>query len=89
MTRKRTHEEEYIARNGHLVHKIRAQDSSGRWAYYFVYVPASRERVFTEAINSDRNVDLSDYGTVIASCYGEEPTETVKKLLKEKYDFDV
>ena len=32
---------------------------------------------------------LEDYGKVIASCYGEEPNEETKKLLKDKYGFDV
>jgi len=26
---------------------------------------------------------------VLASCYGEEPTQEVKEYLKEKYGFDV
>jgi hypothetical protein len=34
-------------------------------------------------------IDLETYGKVIASCYGEEPTQEVKDFLKEKYGFIV
>ena len=34
-------------------------------------------------------IDLEDFGRVIASNYGEQPTETTRTFLKEKYGFDV
>lgn len=86
---KRSFMDKEIARSGHLIHKLKAKDTTGRWAYYFVYVQASKERLFLEAIEGDGIVDLENYGKVIASCYGEEPTPEIKALLKEKYDFNV
>ncbi|MEQ1818229.1 MAG: hypothetical protein ABL871_06430 [Terricaulis sp.] len=56
---------------------------------YFVYVQAAKERLFLKAIEGDGVVDLEKYGKVIASCYGEEPTQEVKAFLKDKYDFVV
>ncbi|MBL8548180.1 MAG: hypothetical protein JNL81_17090 [Hyphomonadaceae bacterium] len=85
----RSYTEKLIARSAHLIHKLKAKDTTGRWAYYFVYVPAARERTFLKSIEGDGIIDLQDYGRVIASCYGEEPTQAVKDLLKEKYDFIV
>lgn len=80
---------EYIAKRGHLVHKIKAKDSTGRWAYYFVLVERDLEQAFLQALKSKESIDLGDYGQVIASCYGEEPNESLKILLKETYGFDV
>lgn len=78
-----------VARQGHLVHKLKAKDSTGRWAYYFVLVKPRMEARFMAAIEGDGMVDLEDYGRVIGSCYGTEPTEELRAILKERYDFDV
>ena len=81
--------EREIARKAHLIHKIKAKDSTGRWAYYFVLVEQLKERQFLKAISGEGMVDLESFGKVIASNYGEEPSEDVKRTLKERYDFDV
>jgi hypothetical protein len=86
---KRSFMDKEIARSGHLIHKLKAKDSTGRWACYFVYVQAAKERIFLKAIEGDGIIDLENYGKVIASCYGEEPTAELKAFLKEKYDFTV
>ena len=81
--------EALIARRGHLVHKLKAKDTTGRWAYYFVYVPASKEKAFLRAIEGDGTMDLEDYGKIIGSCYGDSPSEFLKQELREKYRFEV
>lgn len=78
-----------IAQKGHLIHKIKATDITGERAYYFLLVEPPKERALTEIIASGKNFDLLDYGKIIASCYGEEPTEEIRKMLKDKYGFDV
>lgn len=85
----RSHADELIAQNGHLVHKLKAKDTTGRWAYYFVYVERAKETAFLTAIEGDGIMDLETYGRVIASCYGEEPDEKTRAFLKETYGFDV
>jgi TIR domain len=82
-------QDEYIARRGHLIHKLKAKDSTGRWAYYFVLVEADLEAAFLQAIEGSGNTDLEHYGKVVASCYGEEPSQEVKDYLKERYGFVV
>lgn len=88
-------DEDYIKARGHLIHKLKAKDSTGRWAYYFVLVLAPEEPLFLAALDSQECLDsqettnLENYGLVIASCYGEEPNEPVRKKLKEKYGFTV
>jgi len=86
---RRSHLDSEIARSGHLVHKLKAKDTTGRWAFYFVYVPALREQQFLDALHGDGTIDLETYGKVIASCYGEGPSEEVCAFLKEKYGFNV
>jgi len=77
-----------ISNKGEYIHKISAIDATGKKAYYFVLVDPKREDKFLTAINNG-NLDLEDYGQVIASCYGEEPTKEVKTLMKGKYGFDI
>ena len=83
------HVDKLIAKQGHFVHKLKAKDSSGRWAYYFVHITPALEQEFLKALESDKSIDLEDYGKVIGSCYGEEPDNKLKAFLKEKYGFDV
>ena len=81
--------DQVIAHKGHLIHKLKAKDTSGKWAYYFVLVEPARETAFQKALGGEGIACLEDYGKIIASCYGEEPTQEIKDFLKEKYGFDV
>lgn len=79
----------YIASAGNQVHKLKAKDTTGRWAYYFVLVRPSQEQAFLKAIRGTGVIDLQDYGEVIASCYGETATQEIRDFLKKEYGFDV
>ena len=81
--------EREVARKGHLIHKLKAKDSTGRWAYYFVLVESPQEKAFLKAIAGDGMIDLEDYGRVIVSNYGEEPNAETRAFLKRRYGFDV
>ena len=81
--------DQLIANDGQNVHKIRAKDSTGRWAYYFLHVPHHRERLFREALKGRETVNLEDYGEVLASNYGKEPTDAVRAALKERFGWDI
>lgn len=87
--KKRNYLEQFISREGQNIHKLKAKDSTGRWAYYFVLVLPRYEKIFLAAINGKGQINLEEHGTVIASCYGEQPNEEVKVLLREKYGFEV
>lgn len=78
-----------LARKGHLVHKLKAKDSTGKWAYYFVLVEEHRECAFMRAIDGVGMIDLEDFGLVIASNYGEEPSEETRQFLLTTYQFEV
>lgn len=78
----------YISVRGHIIHKIKAKNSSGKWVYYFVLVESEQEKSFMEAIGGKGTINLDDYGIVVASCYGEVPSNKIKKYLENTYGFD-
>ncbi len=79
-----------ISKKGHLIHKFRATDTTGEQAYYYVLMELQKELAFNRALETGSGtINFADFGKVIASCYGEHPTEEVKKFLKDKYGFDV
>jgi hypothetical protein len=80
---------DYIARRGHCIHKLKAKDASGQWAYYFLLVEPDLEVAFLHALTEDGIIDLEHYGRVVASCYGEKPSEEIRAYLKDGYNFDV
>jgi len=82
-------ENQLIADSGHLVHKIKAKDSTGRWAYYFVLVSAAMEKIFLRDLKSNQMLDLENYGKVLASNYGEKPSQDVLTILKDRYGWNV
>lgn len=79
----------YVAQRGHLIHKLKAKDATGRWAYYFVLVEPDQEAAFLAAIGGSGTFDLEAHGRVVASSYGEVPSEEVRVYLKEKYKLNV
>jgi len=78
-----------ISRKGHLIHKLKAKDSTGRWAYYFILVEPSMEHKFLAALDSNQSIDLENYGKVIASNYGEKPSDETIQMLSDKYGFEI
>ncbi|MBT9444535.1 MAG: toll/interleukin-1 receptor domain-containing protein [Hyphomonadaceae bacterium] len=81
--------DQMVSKSGHLIHKLRAKDTTDRWAYYFVLVPPNREVAFLNSLKGDGIIDMEHYGTVIASCYGDQPSAEVRAFLKSKYGFDI
>ncbi len=85
---KKSFVDKVIASKGHQIQKIKAQDETGRWAYYFLLLDPLRESNLRHALSTKTgNINLQDYGRVIASCYGDEPSDEVKQLLQTKYGF--
>jgi hypothetical protein len=86
--RKRSFAAEIIAKRRHLIHTLKAKDTTGRWAYYFILVQPYREQAFLKSLDGDGIIDLEDYGKVLASCYGDEPTAEIKQYLRDTYDYE-
>ncbi|HEY0413817.1 MAG TPA: hypothetical protein VGD66_11810 [Allosphingosinicella sp.] len=71
------------------VHRLKAKDTTGRWAYYFVHVAPERDHIFLSSLEGDAIVDLETFGSVVGSCYGEEPTEELLTSLRSHYGYVV
>lgn len=74
-----------VSMSGHLINELKARDSSGKMAYYFVLVEPEYQDKFDKFVSGIENINLSEYGRVIASCYGEEPSQVVKDFLKKEF----
>ncbi len=58
---------------------------NGKDACYYLLVDKDKKEQFKKDIKKD-NINLVDYGKIIASCYGKEPNERVKRIMKKKYN---
>ena len=69
------------------IHYVAATDMTGSRACYFVQVQTVKLPLFMKAVQSDF-IRFSDYGKIIASCYGEMPTAAIRQDLLENYGFE-
>ena len=83
------YERRAISRLGFYINKLKARDATGRPGYYFVLVPPHLEARFNHDIAGAGNIDMNDYGMVIASNFGDAPNAVTKDFLKEVYGFDL
>ncbi len=51
-------DDDEIGSKGHLIHKLKAKDSTGQWAYYFVLVEEEKEKSFMAALGGDGMIEL-------------------------------
>lgn len=84
---RRSYTDAEVARMAYNVHRLRAKDSTGQPACYFVLVEPELDASFLRATQGSGVVDLEHFGVVLASCYGTEPTEEVRAYLRERYGF--
>jgi hypothetical protein len=71
----------------HLIYKIRGNDSTGRAAWYYLRVEPLKKTVF-ERESRKGQIQLTDYGTILMSGYGENPPRDVVRLAKEEFGFE-
>jgi len=71
-----------------LIYSVRFTFPPAQKAYYYILVDALKERLFLQDIKSKVHFNLKDYGTILASGYGNHPPAATQKMLKEKYDYD-
>ena len=68
------------------VHLVRCKDMSGRDCYHFLMCSTEKVKALKAVIHS--SFDLNDYGKVIASGFGHTPSEEIKQMLEEEYNFN-
>jgi len=76
----------YIKSGAIPIHLIRCKDTSGRECYHFLMCSQEKIKALKAVIAG--SFDLKDYGKVIASGFGNTPSESTKKMLKDEYNFD-
>jgi hypothetical protein len=69
------------------IYLVRGNDSTGRAAWYYVMVDKLKKRIF-ESDAKKGQIQLTDYGKIIISGYGEEAPNSVKQRMKDEYGFE-
>lgn len=63
------------------------RDHSGRPAWYYVLVEPHLKLRFDRAVKSGA-MDLKEFGSIVASGYGEQPPELTRARMKAEYGFE-
>lgn len=72
-----------------VVALVTGTDPDGRDFYAFVAVRPSRYREFHTLTTAGSRIVLSDFGAVLASGSGGEPTDEVRAEINRRYGYDV
>ena len=69
------------------IYKIKVLNSDNRLMFVFLLVSIVQKPAMERLIDEkpDREIDFSQYGKIITTCYGRYPTEEARKLLKEEF----
>jgi len=66
---------------------VRGPDSTNRPAWYYLLVDKEKKTVFQD--NAKRGqIQLTEFGTIITSGYGEYPPKDVKQRMKDEYGYE-
>ena len=75
----------YIRNSSLPIHFIKCKDEKGEDCYYFLM--SSEQKVNTIKNNPPDIVNLSDYGIIVHSGYGVNPSDEEIELLRKKYNY--
>ena len=68
------------------VYLIRGKDTTNRRAWYYLLVEKTKKRLFENDVKSSQ-MQLTDYGTIVYSGYGENPPEDIRQKMEDEYGF--
>lgn len=69
-----------------LVYDFSALDAAGEPVWYFLAVPTRLSEEFIATVNQPGvDVDMKEFGTILASGKGRKAPESVRKEIMEKY----
>lgn len=69
------------------INLIRCKDKEDRDCYFFVMCSHQKVDSCMEDGETGR-INLEDYGKVLESGWGKEPSEEIKQIMRDKYNFD-
>lgn len=81
-----TFTEKIIKKSSEPFHFIKSTDIFGDQCYHIIMAPQAKIEAMMKA--ESEQVDLLDYGKVVASEYGHKPSQKVINMLKDKYEID-
>lgn len=74
----------YIKTSTQPIHLIQCKDEEGIDCFYFLMCPEFKLELMKNS--SEEIVDMNDYGKIVHSGYGIEPSEEDIRHIKEKYN---
>ena len=74
--------------SGFIFHVTGSDIHNGKSAVYFLLVDCGTSNSFRVSIGSS-SLDLTNYGAILASCFGECPNEQVRQTLLTLYGLDL
>lgn len=74
-----------IIRGKALVYSLAVTLGDGRKAWYIFEAEKPKQQMFEQLFMTNSAFSFNDFGTVHASGWGEEPPETVKAEMHQKY----
>lgn len=86
-TDKKSFADAVSASRADCIYLIRGNDSTGRAAWYYLQVEKLKKKIF-EIDARKGQIQLTDYGKIIISGYGEHPPADVKQRMKDEYGFE-
>lgn len=69
-----------------LIYLVKGVDA-GRNAWYYVLVDRLKLQLFLKALN-DEIIHLENYGKILFSAYGDDPSPEITNKIKEEYGID-
>lgn len=79
--------EKILSNSNKPIHFIYADVGMGIKFHWFIMCTAQKYKLLSEHFGKEK-INLSDYGVILASGWGMEPSEETKSMLKAKYNFD-
>lgn len=83
------HKKQWVSRvtpTGEVFYKIVFHPHHGEAAYFIIIVEQSKELLFLSALETEESFDLSDFGKVIVSGFGEDAKPSEKAWIAEYYN---
>lgn len=68
-----------------LIYNFSALDTAGDPVWYLLGVPSAQSEDFLDAIQQSGDVDIKQFGAILASGSGKHPPESICKEIHERY----
>ena len=67
---------------------VRSQDAEGKDCFFFLQANSLKMPLMQKALKTDEKIDLTKYGTVIASGFGTQVPQEIIDILVSDFGYD-